>query len=71
MKIEFRRSFLKDLKAVTDRRVLDRVKQRIADVEQAELLSAISNVKKLRSSGEFDRIRVGDYRLGLAVETKL
>ncbi|HEV7397872.1 MAG TPA: type II toxin-antitoxin system RelE/ParE family toxin [Pyrinomonadaceae bacterium] len=67
MKVDFRRSFLEDLKNVDDKRVLGRVKQKIEEVEHAKLLSDIPNIKKLKTANQHYRIRVGNYRLGLAV----
>jgi mRNA interferase RelE/StbE len=67
VKVEFKKSFAKDLKGVDQDR-LDRVKEVIDAVEQADELSQIAGIKKLKGGGDYFRIRVGDYRLGLAVE---
>ena len=67
MKIEFRRSFLKDLKLIDDKGILKRAREKIEEVKQAKSLSDISNLKKLKGSGDYYRIRVGDYRFGIAV----
>ena len=64
MKIEFRRSFLKDLKLIDDKGILKRAREKIEEVKQAKSLSDISNLKKLKGSGDYYRIRVGDYRFG-------
>ena len=37
-------------------------------VEQAQHLGQVANLKKLRGGGNYYRIRVGDYRIGLIVE---
>jgi mRNA interferase RelE/StbE len=37
-------------------------------VEVAEALHEVSNLAKLSGSSGFYRIRVGDYRIGIAVE---
>jgi mRNA interferase RelE/StbE len=67
VKIEFRRSFLKDLKLIDDKGILKRAREKIEEVKQAKSLSDISNLKKLKGSGDYYRIRVGDYRFGIAV----
>jgi mRNA interferase RelE/StbE len=67
VKVEFKKSFAKDLKGV-DQDWLDRVKEVIHAVEQADELSQVAGLKKLKGGGDYFRIRVGDYRLGLAVE---
>lgn len=67
MKVEFRESFARDLRAVTDQTLRTRVKAIIENVEQAETLDQISNLKRLRGGGNYYRIRVGDYRIGLSI----
>lgn len=69
MKIEFKKSFAKDLKKKSkDRRLSARVEQIIEQVDQAEDPHQIPNLKKLKAEGDFYRIRSGDYRLGLIIE---
>ena len=68
MKITFRESFSRDLSKIEDRSLLGRLKQIIDSVEAAEDLQQISNVKRITGSSNLYRIRVGDYRLGIAVE---
>ena len=66
MKVEYRRSFEKDLSKIRDRSLLERIREIIEEVENAESLAAVSNIKKLKSEGNYYRIRVGDYRIGIA-----
>ena len=68
MKAAFRDSFARDLKAVRDRSLLKRLKEVIEAVEKADSLADLPNMKKLKGSKNYFRIRVGDYRLGLALE---
>ena len=68
MRTEFRGSFVKDLKAVTDRHLLKRLRERIAEVDQANSPAEIQNLKKLKGRGDYYRMRVGDYRIGIAIE---
>jgi mRNA interferase RelE/StbE len=68
LKVEFRSSFARDLKRVRDPSLKRRVKEVIELVERAETLQEISNLKKLRGGDQYYRIRVGDYRLGLALD---
>jgi mRNA interferase RelE/StbE len=71
VKIEFRKSFEKDLRKLRDPQVLARVKAVILDIESAVSLDEISNIKKLTAKGSFYRIRVGDYRIGIIAEGEL
>ena len=68
MKVEFRRSFLKDVKALRDEPLKERIKAAIAQVESAASLQEIHNIKKLTGGSDLYRIRIGDYRLGLVCE---
>lgn len=65
MKIEFRRSFEKDLSKIRDKALLLKIKVVIEEIENTGELLGISNIKKLKANGNYYRIRVGDYRLGL------
>ena len=68
MKVEFKKSFVKDLERVRDKSLKERVRQTIERVEEAQTLQEIGNVKRLRGGERYYRIRVGDYRLGLMLE---
>ena len=68
MKVRFKASFAKDLRALKDKALLERIKELIANVEAAQSLAEVSNLKKLRGGGGYYRVRVGDYRVGLATE---
>ena len=48
--------------------MLKRVKETIEQVEKAQSLQALTNIKRLKGGGNYYRIRIGDYRLGLVVE---
>jgi mRNA interferase RelE/StbE len=68
LKVRFKASFAKDLRALKDKALLERIKELIANVEAAQSLAEVSNLKKLRGGGGYYRVRVGDYRVGLATE---
>lgn len=68
MKVRFKASFARDLRVLKDKTLLDRIKTLIASVESAQSLSEVSHLKRLRGGGAFYRARLGDYRVGLAVE---
>ncbi|MEH1968702.1 MULTISPECIES: type II toxin-antitoxin system RelE family toxin [unclassified Nostoc] len=67
MNIEFRKSFEKDLNNIRDEALLKKIKAVIEEVENAENLANITNIKKLQADGNYYRIRIGDYRVGIAV----
>ena len=68
MKVEFKASFARDLKKVRDKRLKERVREIIEQVEQVDNLQDMTNIKKLQGELDYYRIRVGDYRLGLSIE---
>ncbi len=69
MILDFKKSFAKDLKKrKTDKPLLERVRNVIQEVEEAQDIHSIRNLKKLKAQGNHYRIRIGDYRLGLIIE---
>jgi mRNA interferase RelE/StbE len=62
--VEFRKSFEKDLGKIRDEDLLSRIKAAIEEVEAAESLLDVNNIKKLKADGDYYRIRIGDYRIG-------
>ena len=68
MQVEFRKTFRQDLKTLKDRKILNRVQQIVEEVEAANNLLDIRNIKIIQGYGGFYRIRVGGYRVGLFVE---
>ena len=67
MKLEFRSSFARDIKRIRDKGLLKRVREIIEEVERAKSSTEISNLKRLKGRDDYYRIRVGDYRVGVAL----
>ncbi len=68
MKLLFKESFARDLKAVKQKAILPRIREVIDAVASAKDLQSIPNIRKLNDPGNYYRIRVGDYRLGMKVQ---
>ncbi|GIK55150.1 MAG: hypothetical protein BroJett015_08130 [Chloroflexota bacterium] len=68
MNVEFRQSFVRDLRRIRDRQLADRVQEVIEQLEQADSLLELVNVKAIRGHDQYFRIRIGDFRLGLFLE---
>jgi mRNA interferase RelE/StbE len=68
VKVEFRDSFAKDLEGVKEKGLLGRVREIIEAVEKADSLAELPNLKKLKGGGNYFRVRVGDYRVGVALD---
>jgi mRNA interferase RelE/StbE len=72
VRTEFKKSFAKDLRArKNDGRFLDCVKEIIEDVECADILIDISNLKKLKGERDYYRVRFGNYRVGVRIQGDL
>jgi len=68
VKTAFRETFARDLKGVRDKNLLQRVKESIEAVERADSLNALPNLKKLKGAKNYFRLKIGDYRIGIALE---
>ena len=66
MNVEFRASFARDLKRIKDEKLKARVREVIDRVEQAQSLQEVENLNRLRGDDRYYRIRIGNYRIGLA-----
>ncbi len=70
MKVAFRESFLRDVRAVKEKSMQRRIREVIEHVEEASKPSEISNLKKLKGLGTYYRIRIGEFRVGLKIEAE-
>lgn len=68
MNVQFRSSFAKDLRNIKNKDLLSRIKEAVEQFEKAQSLQSIGNIKKLRGSGNYYRVRVGEHRIGLVVD---
>jgi mRNA interferase RelE/StbE len=68
MNVEFRKSFEKDLRKIKDAELLERIRSVIEEIEAIEILTDLTNVKKLKAEGDYYRICVGDYRIGISMD---
>ena len=71
MNTSFRANFHRDLKRITDERILAGVRQAILDVESVDHWREVPEIKKMRGSSLAFRIRVDDYRIGLYIEGEM
>jgi mRNA interferase RelE/StbE len=71
MKADFKKSFLKELRKIKNKKLQSSILDCILQVEQAANLSQIKNLKKLSGYDVYYRIKVGDYRIGIKIEGTL
>ncbi|MEO8166877.1 MAG: type II toxin-antitoxin system RelE/ParE family toxin [bacterium] len=69
MKLDYRKTFQKDLLRIKDYTLLQRLKEIILAAEQAQQPGDIPHLKKLTPSKDAYRIRVGDYRIGITISS--
>jgi mRNA interferase RelE/StbE len=71
VRVDFRKSFTRDLKKIRDNNLLQQVRAAIEEVEAAPNLNMISNLKQLKGEREYFRIKIGNYRIGLKLENDI
>jgi mRNA interferase RelE/StbE len=68
MKVDVQKSFEKDIEKITNKKLAEQVSIVIQELESCRSLSEIHNVKKMKAKGNYYRIRIGNFRLGLKQE---
>jgi mRNA interferase RelE/StbE len=68
MKVEFKKSFLKELQKLRDKSLKNDIYEAITQVESAQNIGHIKNLKKLSGYDIYFRIRISNYRIGIKVE---
>ena len=71
MIVEFLNKFSKDLNKLSDPQIRASVIKVIEQIESANNLSTIQNLKKLKGHKSAYRIKLGDYRIGIFVVGKV
>ena len=70
MKAEFKKSFLKELQKLRKKGLKNSIAECIVQVESAQTINQIRNIKKLTGFDDYYRIRIGDYRIGLKIDAE-
>ena len=70
MKILIDKTFDKDTRKITSKKLLNAIADCIENVREANKIGNIKNCKKLKGSKDAYRIRIGVYRIGLVYEKK-
>lgn len=68
MNVQFRASFAKDLRNISNRELLKRVLESIEQIERAASPNEIRGITKLKGGRNYYRLRVGEYRIGMILE---
>ena len=68
MEVNYRQSFLKDLKNLKGSSVYQRISEIVfTTLPEALSLQELSNIKAMQGYSNHYRIRVGDYRIGIEI----
>jgi mRNA interferase RelE/StbE len=57
VKVEFKKSFERDLKKLRNKDILTKIKASVVEIENSQSLENISNLKKLQTKSNYYRIR--------------
>ncbi|MDP2886546.1 MAG: type II toxin-antitoxin system RelE/ParE family toxin [Ignavibacteria bacterium] len=68
MNVVFKESFEKDISQISEGNILREVERVIAHVEEAATPQQIRNLRKLTMLGNYFRIRIRQYRIGITIE---
>ena len=70
MIVRIDKSFEKDSDKIKDKNLLYSIADCIELLVKADNIKSIKNIKKLKGSNYFYRIRIGDYRIGLEIKNE-
>ena len=68
MEVRFRTSFTRDIARIRDANMHRRIQRVIAGLDAAPTILGLPGVAAVRGHAGYYRIRIGAYRLGIAVE---
>ncbi len=71
MKTEFKASFLKCIHKIADNNLKAKINECIQNVELSDNIKQINDLKKLKGHKGFYRIKLGDYRIGIKIDSGL
>ena len=67
MILKIDKSFEKDFKKIGNVKLRPKLLSILENIQGASKISDIKNIKKLKGSSEFYRVRLGDYRIGMII----
>ena len=67
MQVLIDKSFDKDSDKIHDKQLLRKIQEAIHNIQDANQIADIKNIKKMTGYDTFFRIRIGDYRIGFEI----
>jgi len=71
VKTEFKASFLKCIHKIADINLKAKIIECIQNVELSDNIKQINDLKKLKGHKSFYRIKLGDYRIGVKIDSEV
>jgi mRNA interferase RelE/StbE len=68
MNVRIDKSFDRDIKKINDKKVLIQLAEIIEHVQNCDGRDEIHNIRKLKGSNNYFRIRTGKYRIGISIQ---
>ena len=68
MRVEYRSSFIKDIKKLKSKTTSDLILAVIENCENAGTIAEIKHCEPLQSRGKFFKIKYGQYRFGVIID---
>ena len=68
MEVRYSQAFIRDLRRVRDASIRRRVDRALDDLEAASTIAEVAGAVRIASETRRCRIRIGDYRLGFALD---
>jgi mRNA interferase RelE/StbE len=68
MNLKVQKLFEKDILNIRNKKLAAQISSVIGHLEASKNISEIKNLKKLSAKGNYYRIRIGDYRMGIKIE---
>ena len=63
--------FIRDLRQIRDRELQRRIARKIQELEEADSITEVSGIRAMRGWENHYQVRIGDYRMGIAVDGKV
>jgi len=71
MKVNIDRTFEKDTDKIKDKKILSLIADCIENIQDANKVNDINQLKKLQGYNSHYRIKIKDYRIGLIIENNV
>jgi len=68
VKVEFKSSFVKDLKKIKEKHLQNQIRELIEKAESTANITELENMKKISRGDVYYQIRLGNYRIGIKIE---